>query len=165
MATLYEIVQEDRYLTSLLADPSIDEQVIKDTLEGITTELELKVESYIKVMRNLEADMKAFEEEAKFYSEKASTIKNNIKRLKDTLCNAMITTGHDDKEGLKAGNFVLKVAGNGGKQPLVIDGEVPDNYTRIIVEADTEKIRTALESGEVLPFAHLEPRGKHLSIK
>ena len=61
--------------------------------------------------------------------------------------------------------FSFNIAKNGGKQTLTIDGEVPQEYTKTIVENDTEKIRQVLEAGQELPFAHLEPRGESLRIK
>lgn len=165
MSSLYELTNEYRYLMTLFEDPETEEEVLLTTLDSVKAEIEVKAEGYIKVMRMLEAEQKALETEAKFYSDKASTIKNNISRMKKALCEALIDTGHDTKEGLKAGNFTLKVAGNGGVQPMEITGEVPDNYQKIIYEADKDKIRKALENGEELSFAELLPRGKHLSIK
>ena len=61
--------------------------------------------------------------------------------------------------------FAFNICKNGGKQALTIDGEVPEEFTKIVVENDTDKIREVLESGENLPFAHLEPRGESLRIK
>jgi hypothetical protein len=61
----------------------------------------------------------------------------------------------------------IKVVKNGGKLPLSIDeGCVPEEYIKkVVVESpDKEKIRAALESGEVLPFASLGERGTHLKI-
>ena len=61
--------------------------------------------------------------------------------------------------------FNFNIVKNGGKQALTIDGEVPKEYTKTIIENDTDKIRQALEEGKNLPFAHLEPRGESLRIK
>jgi len=165
MATLYDIVGEYQQLYAMLTDPEADEQTVLDTLEGLQGELELKSEGYVKVLRQMEAEQKAFEAESDFFKQKADVRKNNIKRMKDALCQALILTGHDDKKGIVAGNYVLKVAGNGGQQPMVIDGEVPESFKRVILEDDKALIRKALEEGKQLDFAHLEERGKHLSIK
>ena len=61
--------------------------------------------------------------------------------------------------------FSFNIAKNGGKQQLTIDGDVPKEYTRTITENDIDKIRQALENGENLPFAYLEPRGESLRIR
>ena len=69
------------------------------------------------------------------------------------------------KSKFKTELFSFSIVGNGGKQALTIDGNVPEEYTKIIIENDTDKIRADLEAGKELPFAHLEPRGESLRIK
>lgn len=55
------------------------------------------------------------------------------------------------------------------KAPLTISNvnAVPDTFLRVKVETspDLEAIREHLEAGNVLSFASLEPKGKHLRIK
>ena len=48
-----------------------------------------------------------------------------------------------------------------------ISTSVPDSeeYTKAVIENDTDKIRQALEEGKELTFAHLEARGESLRIK
>lgn len=168
MSSLYELVQEHKELLYMMEDPEMDPEIVETSLESVEANIEIKAEGYVKVMRQLEADVAALKNEANFYTYKAKVIENNISKLKEALVNAMILTGHDDKEGLNAGNFKLKVVKNGGKQPITITGEVPDGYKRIIVENDNERIRGFLEGldeGDSCEWARLEPRGKHLSIK
>ena len=82
--------------------------------------------------------------------------------MKQNLFNTMKQTG---KTKFATNLFNFSIVGNGGKQTLTIDGEVPEEYTKTKIENDTEKIRTALEAGQELPFAHLEPRGESLRIR
>jgi hypothetical protein len=96
------------------------------------------------------------------FTEKQQARLNNVKRMKEALIKAMDAAGTDT---IKAGEYTLKIANNGGVQPLKIEGDVPDNYTKVIVQPDNELIRKALKDGKELDFAHLEPRGRHLNIK
>jgi len=48
---------------------------------------------------------------------------------------------------------------------MVIDGEVPESFLKVIYEADKDKIRQALKDGQELSFARLEERGRHITIK
>ena len=164
MATLYDIIGEYQELYAMLSDPEADEQIIADTLEAVTGELEVKAEGYVKVIRQLDAEAKAYDAEADFFKQKATIRKNNIKRMKEALTAAMIATGHDDKAGLTAGDFTLKVQNNGGVQPLKITGEVPESYTKVIIEPDGDKIRELLKE-KTVEWARLEERGRHLVIK
>ena len=52
MQTLYEIAQD--YLKLLEMAEEVDEEVFKDTLEGIEGELEIKADNYAKVITELE---------------------------------------------------------------------------------------------------------------
>lgn len=165
MSSLYELTAEYRTLMDMLSDTELDEDAIQNCLEGVAYELTEKIGKYGMVIRTLEADEKAFQEEADFYLKKATTIKNNIKRLKTAIMNTMIATEQTD---IKSDLFAFKVQNNGGKKPLIIDGDVPDSMTKVIIEPDKEKIRAFLEgldSDDTCAWAHLEERGKHLVIK
>ena len=146
----------------MIYDEDADEQMILDTLESIEGEIEDKADGYAKIIKELEALRDARKVEAKRLTESATIFDNRIKGLKRNLFNAMKQTG---KTKFATDLFTFNIAKNGGKQALTIDGDVPEEYTKTIIENDTDKIRQALENGEKLPFAHLEPRGESLRIK
>lgn len=162
MSNLYQLTSSYETLLNMLYDEDIDEQAILDTLEGIEGEIEDKADGYAKIIKELEAKQNARKEEAKRLTESAKVFENRVKALKNNLFNSMKATG---KTKFATDLFSFNIAKNGGKQTLTIDGEVPQEYTKTIVENDTEKIRQALEAGQELPFAHLEPRGESLRIK
>ncbi|MBQ9657681.1 MAG: siphovirus Gp157 family protein [Clostridia bacterium] len=162
MSKLYELTNNYEQVLSMIYDEDVDEQMILDTLESIEGEIEDKADGYAKIIKELEALRDARKVEAKRLTESAATFDNRIKGLKQNLFNAMKQTG---KTKFATELFTFNIAKNGGKQALTIDGEVPKEYTKIVVENDTDKIRQALENGENLPFAHLEPRGESLRIK
>lgn len=159
MSTLYEITSE--YLDLLeLADE--DDQAFLDTLDSITGELEVKAESYGVVISEINANIEKFNIEIERLTKRRDCMKNAVQSMKDRLKDAMAAM---DKKEIKTDHFTFKIQANGGKLPLHIFGEVPDNYKRVVYEDDTEKIRTELEAGNVLKFAELGVRGKHLQIK
>ena len=163
MSSLFEIVDEFRELYDLATGEDVDQQTFEDTLEAITGELEVKSAGYVAVIQQLDMESKKAKElEQKFKDIKQSR-ENAIKRMKDRLLYAMEAT---DKKEIPAGDFTIKVQANGGKAQMVVDEElVPDSYRKVILEVDKDKIRKALDEGEKLTFAHLEPRGKHIAIK
>jgi Siphovirus Gp157. len=165
MSTLFEISNDVRslYDFAINLEPSeLDEQAFKDTLEALTGELEVKSAGYVAVIHQLEMEQKKAEELAESFKAKADVRKNNIKRMKDALKWAMINANMDKVD---AGDFTIKLQKNGGQQPMIITGEVPDNFKRIVYEDDKALIRKRLEEGEELSFAHLEERGMHVVIK
>lgn len=67
----------------MLQAEEIDEQVVKDTIEGMGAEE--KVESYCKIIRQFEADSEAYKTEKQRFADKQSQAEKNIKRLKNNL--------------------------------------------------------------------------------
>ena len=161
MATLFEIVDDMQELYEMATDPEVDPEVFQDTLEGLKGMLEVKACGYVNVIKQLDMEAKQAKEVAQMFTDKAKVRENNIKRMKDVLKMAMEST---EQKSMAAGAFTIKLQKNGGLQPLVIDGEVPQNMTKVIVEPDGNKIREFLKDN-TCEWAHLEPRGEHIVIK
>lgn len=161
MSSLYELTSEFMMLYELAASDE-DEQAFLDTLEGLKGELSAKAGGYVHVINQLAMEAAECSKVMNAFKAKKEVRENHIKRMKEALMEAMDAAGVDK---LQAGEYTLKIAKNGGVQPLTIDGEVPDNFKKIIYEDDKDKIRKALIDGEDLKFAHLEERGRHLNIK
>lgn len=162
MSNLYELSNNYETILNMLYDEDVDLQMVLDTAEAIEGEIEDKADGYAKIIKELESKQNARKEEAKRLTESAKVFENRVKALKNNLYNAMKATG---KTKFATDLFSFNIAKNGGKQTLTIDGDVPEEYTKTIVENDTDKIRADLEAGKELPFAHLEPRGESLRIK
>ena len=160
-STLFEIVGDFQRLYEIATDGT-DPQLLEDTLEALTMDLTDKSAGYVAVINQLDMEAAKADELAKAFAEKRDARKNAIKRMKERLIMAMDALGTKE---LPAGNFTIKIQGNGGQQPLKITGDVPENFNKVIVEPDNDKIRTALKEGKELDFAHLEPRGRHITIK
>lgn len=160
--TLFEIVDDMKLLYEMGTDPDRDEQVFEDTLEAIQGCLEVKACGYVNVIKQLEMEQKQAEEVSKMFADKAAVRKNSIKRMKDMLKFALEQTNQDS---ITAGAFTIKLQKNGGKEPLKITGDVPDNLCKVTIEPDNDKIREYLQDHSECEFAHLEPRGTHVVIK
>ena len=159
---IYELQETWKKIADMLYEEDVDEQCVLDTLESIEGDIEDKADSYAKIIKEFEALRDVRKAEAKRLTESASVLDNRIKFLKGNLFNVMKETG---KTKFNTELFSFNICKNGGKQALTIDGEVPEEFTKVIIENDTDKIRQALEDGENLPFAHLEPRGESLRIR
>ena len=164
-SNLYELTKDMLLLQDMLTDPDADEQAVKDTLEGIQFEFDKKAEGYGMVIRNLEADMEAHKKEADRHLKIVTQNANAINRLKEALKRAMELTGQTK---VNAGLFKFGIAGNGGKLPLIVDGDVPENFLITRYENDNEKIRKyldGLENPAACNWARYGERGSHLTIK
>lgn len=160
MGTLYDLKGEFLALYEL-ATQTDDEQAFIDTLEGLKGELAVKASGYVHVMKQLEMEEAECDKVLDAFKAKKEQRRNARKRMAEAVMDALDLAGMKE---IEAGEYTLKIANNGGLQPLTIDGDVPDNFMKVIYEPDNKKIRDALKDGE-LDFAHLEPRGRHLNIK
>lgn len=159
--TLYEITGEFLRLYEL-ATTMEDLKAFSDTLEGLQGDLAVKAKGYVEVMKQIEMEANECDAVIQKFTEKKKARENAYSRMKSALYDAMNTA---ELKELEAGDYMLKIIPNGGVAPLVISGDVPDNFMKLKYEADKTLIRKALEEGKELPFAHLEPRGTHLEIK
>ena len=160
--TLYDLTSEYIQLLAMMEDPDVDPEVLQDTMEAIDGEIEYKAEGYVCVAKELEAEADKFDKEIERLIRNRDSLRNNAKRVKATLLNAMDLI---DKPKITTEHFKVSIAKNGGLQTMKITGEIPEDYLLYKPEPDNKKIREALDSGLVLDFAHLEERGRHLNIR
>lgn len=163
MATLYELSTEFQQLYEIAQEDN-DPQALADTIESMMATVKDKAAGYAAVIKQLDMEAKQADEEIKYWKAKKDARENNVKRMKAALLDAMERM--EIKE-LPAGKFTFKVQKNGGKSPMEITGNVPDNMTKITVEPDNEKIRAFLETqpGQACEWAVLKERGNHIVIK
>lgn len=165
MASLYELKGEYLQLLNMLEDPEIEDQIVLDTLEGIDYELEIKAENYAKIIRELEGAVEVIKAEKKRLSDKQSKLEVNVKRLKDSLQEAMTATG---KTKFKTDLFSFSIQKNGGALPVIVDvdtAELPDELALITKKPDLKAIGEYLKTHPDTEYAHYGDRGESLRIK
>ena len=163
MSTLYEITNDLETLYEMATDPECDPQALSDTIEGVMGAIEVKSAGYVNVIKQLEMEQKQAEEVSKAFADKAKVRENNIKRMKTALITVMDRLNVSE---IPAGNYTIKMQNNGGKDPLKIDNpeKVPDSLCKVTVSPDSDLIRNYLKDHDV-DWAHVEPRGRHITIK
>lgn len=161
MSNLYQLTNNYETVLNMLYDEEVDEQMILDTLEGIEGEIEDKADNYAYIIAEILNDANACKLEKDRLNKRQKTLENKASQLKQSLADTMKNTG---KTNFKTQLHTFRIQKNGGKRALTIDGEVPEEYQKTIIENDTDKIRQALEDGKELSFAHLEPQSESLRI-
>ena len=159
MASIYELTDDFLRIQEMMEDPELDPQTLADTFEAVDGELELKAESYAKVMKNLEGDIVAIKAEIDRLTAKKRAIENNIKNMKATLQNVMEVTG---KTKFKTDLFSFGIQKNAPS--VVIDVEdvrdIPEDYLKFKEpEVDKTAIKAAINDGvDLTGIAHLEQK-------
>ena len=157
MATLYELTGQFLDIYNL----ELDEETKLDTLDSIDweTEYETKVENYIKVMKNLEADVEARNNEIKRLMELNKADEKKKEYLKDTLSASMILTGHE-----RVDTPLFKVSFRKSQAVEVDEAVLSEAYKVATWKADKKRLKEDLKNGLEIIGASLIER-KNLSIR
>ncbi len=165
-----ELEQIDSLLETIESDIPVDLQTSVDELlaqrESTTEALLEKLDNYCGLIQSRLMWASARKAEADRLAKLAESDIKAVEFLKARLKTYLETT---NRQKLRTKRFNISVCANGGKAPLRFDNtppeQMPERFKRVTVEADKEAIRTALEAGELLSFAHLAERENHLRIK
>lgn len=161
---IYELTGAYKHLeTAIALNP--DDEELKEELAKINDDIEVKAENYGKIIRNLEGDVLAIDNELKrLQSAKASKV-NAVNRMKENLMTSMKETG---KTKFKTELFSFGIAKNGGVAPLeltVKPEDLPSEFQKVTIEADNKALREYINETGDLSYAVLKDRGEHLNIK
>ena len=168
--TLFSISDDLQRLNDLLdevGDDAQQQELINNWLDAVGEERDRKLDGYAALISEMQARADVRKAEARRMQDLAATDENRARLLKERLKSFFQT--HDLKT-IETPRYKLSLQRNGGKAPLILDDSIPvtqlpEQFQRVSIDADTEMIREALEAGESLPFAHLAERGESMRIK
>lgn len=146
MSTIYEITDDVLALMQMMEeDPEND--AIKDTLEALNGELDIKAESYCKVIEEFKAKEAALNAAIENLTQKKQSLSGNIDRLKGALFNAMKATG---KEKIKGDLFYLYIKNNAESLDSVPE-KLPEKYLiPLEPKVDRRQLLADIKSGVVV---------------
>lgn len=124
MASLFDLSTDYQQLYDLIAEQE-DEQILKDTLASINDAIEDKADGYVAVIKTLEGDNKAIDEEIKRLRQRKTSNQNGVKRLKESLQEVMEQTG---KEKFKTALNSYSIANNPPSIEVVNENLIPKSY-------------------------------------
>ena len=61
--SLYELTESYQILMDMVYDPEVDEQTVRDTMEGLWGEIEEKADGYAKILAEMKVDMETLKGE------------------------------------------------------------------------------------------------------
>lgn len=135
MSSIYEITGDLLKLYELMDDPEMDEDAILDSMEGVFGELELKADSYGKLITNVNSDINDLEavkaslqKEIDRLDARINTKKHFIATLKDRIMFCMDTAKIPEIAGSL---FKFKPQNSGKQLPKDIDShasDIPEQY-------------------------------------
>ena len=166
MSSLYELTGQMQALLALMEDPDTDPQIIEDSLEAVSGEIEVKADGYARVMAELEARKAAVKAEKDRLAALESSLGKNIDRMKESLKTSMIATG---KTKFKTDLFSFNIQKNPPKVVIDDPSRIPEGF--LIPQppkVDTASIKESLKSVDAAAswegICHLE-QGESLRIR
>jgi hypothetical protein len=157
MANIYELTADMMKILSMMDDPDLDQQTLKDTMEGIEGAYEDKFDGYAAVIRQLTSYINELEEEKKRIDARKESFENNVKKMKKIMLESMNATGKTKFKTAKNSFWTQK-----NKASVVIDAksvwDIPEDFRRYKdPEPDKTKIGEAIAAGQDFTgIAHME---------
>lgn len=164
LPSLYVISEQLRNAASALADLEADEQCVKDTLEGLQGDLEVKATNVIMFARNLESTALAIKEAETAMAARRKRIEARVDSLKAYVLQHMQLTGTSKIEGPL---FALSIRKNPPAVEVFNADLVPADYMKQPEppppSIDKKLIAAAIKDGFDVPGAKLV-QGERLVI-
>ena len=140
MATLYELTGQFLDIYNL----ELDDETKLDTFDSIDwqTDYENKVENYIKVIKNTEADVEARKNEIKRLTELNKADERKNERMKEVLKESMALIGHE-----RVDTPLFKVSFRKSEAVEVDDLLLPEAYKVATYKPDKKRLKEDLKNG------------------
>lgn len=163
---LYELAAQFRQLQELADSDDLPAEVVRDTLEGLTGDIELKSINVAKFILSLEAHAAAISDAAKQMTDRAQRVRNRAESIRAYLLFQMQATGTNK---VTCPEFTLTVRTNPPAVGLRDDVKLPPEYMAERPpppppKPDKKAILAALKAGKEIDGAWIE-QGQRLEIK
>lgn len=152
MPNIYQIAHEYRAISDVLHDSECDDDVLRDTLEAESWDMEEKAKNYAFVIRNLEETAMSIKEAEKDMSARRASIERRVERLKERLKDAMLIAGMSK---IITPYFLISVAKNPPSVKVIDESIIPSKF---MVQKDAPPacpdkaaIKEAIKAGEDVP--------------
>lgn len=156
---MYEITADMAFLYELMEQGELDPIALRDALTVSKEELAIKLDSYTKVIKEIEAENDAIDKEIARLQAKKKTNVNHISNMKDAMKYAVLTA-EPEKKKIKTELFSYGVQNN--VPSVVLDEQyienIPEEYLKFKEpEVDKKKIAEHIKAGvDLTGIAHLE---------
>lgn len=154
MASMYELSGDFKLVSAMEENAETDEelQIIKDTLDAIVAELEVKLENSAKFIKNLESDVGGLEKEINRLKKIKTRKESLIERLKLNCDSAMKLNNETTK---KAGTFTFSYRKS--EKTIVDDvSKLPDELKKVEYKPIASEIKKYIKEHGSVNGARLE---------
>jgi hypothetical protein len=164
MTALYVITNEYRAAAAQLSDLDLSPDVVADTLESLTGDIEVKAQNVAFVARNCEALAAQIKEAEKQMADRRKALEARAARLRDYMLACLMVAGIKKIEGP-----MLKISVRDNPEAVEIfdAAQLPESMMKQPEPPppapDKAAIKAAIKAGQDVPGARLT-RGQRLDI-
>lgn len=160
MASIYELTGEFLQFSIIADQEELTEEqkvMLDEALCNLCEDIEVKLEGYSKVIRNIEADIEGIRAEEKRLASRRKAMENRIESLKSAMAYAMKAT---DTKKVKGDLFTISIQAN--PESVVIDEQYLENIPpKYLIpqepKIDKKLLKEDIKAGVDLDgIAHLE---------
>ncbi|MBD7942510.1 siphovirus Gp157 family protein [Psychrobacillus sp. Sa2BUA9] len=143
MPTLYELQGSYAQIQQMIVDGAGG---LEETLESIEGAIEEKLEAYVMVIRNLEADVIAYDTEEKRFKERKAIAKKGINRMKQAIEETMKLSNRDE---VKTEKFNIKFRNNAPSVHILDESLIPKEFIKIERTISKAELAKRLKESEI----------------
>lgn len=160
---LYRLADDYLAVAHQLADLDIPDEVVADTLEGASGDLEAKAWNIAALIQQFEGDVVLIRDAEQRMAARRKSLEGRVVWLRDYLLVQLLRV---DIHEIASPEFVIRIRDNPPKVVFDDEAVIPEAFKRetVIVSIRKDDIRKTLLEGTAVPGAHLE-RDKRLVIK
>lgn len=137
---LYELTE----MYNNLLDLDLDEKDLQGALSNIDDEIEVKADNIAKVLKDMEAEVKAIVDEEFRLSSRRKAIENRSKKLKEYLQSQMELV---DKKKFKTTLFSFNIQKNTPSLKIIDESKIPEDYFKIEKKLNKTDLKEAVKNG------------------
>jgi hypothetical protein len=151
-APLYKLVEQHRELERFADETDVDPQALKDTLDGLKGDIEIKAQSVASFIRNIEADADAIRKAAQQMQERAKRLQERADAIRNYLLVNMQATGISK---ISCPHFTITLRKNPPSVVIENEAAVPAQF-KVWPEPpppgiDKRKVLAAFNAGQTVP--------------
>ena len=160
---LYKLADEYVAIAMQMADSDLPDDVIADTLEGASGDIENKAWNTAALILQFSGEAAIIKEAEQRMSARRKSLERRVEWMRDSVLVQLIRTGIGE---IDSPEFVIRVQDNPPKVILDDEEAVPNAFklTETVTTIRKADIRKSLLEGKTVAGAHLESE-KRLSIK
>lgn len=162
---LYDIAREYLQVLQLVDAGELTEEMVKDTLESINAEFDVKALNCLMAVKQLQADSDGIEKEIDRLKSLRKQADDGAERLIEYIKTQMIAT---DKDKIDLGLFKITLKAASKAVEVFDEAKIPAKYWRVIPESkvvDKSAIASALKNNDLIEGAKLVDGKRALLIK